>query len=117
LTVRAGERVALLGRNGMAILLVDKNVAEVARLADWHYVLEKGRVVWSGSSAALIDLPANRQRSTTGYSGQGAYDRRECSAELGAERCYRSNYDDCDKARDQAVFERGHPTPIVGKGQ
>jgi branched-chain amino acid transport system ATP-binding protein len=43
-----------LKRAGMAILLVDKNLVEVARLADRHYVLEKGRVVWSGSSSALI---------------------------------------------------------------
>jgi branched-chain amino acid transport system ATP-binding protein len=38
---------------GQAILLVDKNIAPLLRLADRHYILEKGRTVWSGSSAEL----------------------------------------------------------------
>ena len=37
----------------MAILLVDKNLKVLARLADRHYVLERGRVCWSGDSRAL----------------------------------------------------------------
>ena len=42
-----------LKREGLAILLIDKDVKALARVADRHYVLEKGRVVWSGSSAEL----------------------------------------------------------------
>jgi branched-chain amino acid transport system ATP-binding protein len=45
-----------LGRlkaRGQSILLIDKNVAILSRIADRHYILEKGRVVWSGSSAEL----------------------------------------------------------------
>ena len=45
-----------LGRireDGLSILLVDKNVADLVKLADRHYVIEKGRVVWTGSSADL----------------------------------------------------------------
>ena len=38
---------------GLSILLIDKDVAALARVADRHYVLEKGRVVWSGTSAEL----------------------------------------------------------------
>jgi branched-chain amino acid transport system ATP-binding protein len=38
---------------GMAILLIDKDVRALSRIADRHYVLEKGRVVWTGSSAEL----------------------------------------------------------------
>ena len=38
---------------GQSILVIDKNVAALARIADRHYILEKGHVVWSGSSAAL----------------------------------------------------------------
>ena len=38
---------------GLSILLIDKNVQALTRLADRHYILEKGRVVWTGSSAAL----------------------------------------------------------------
>ncbi len=38
---------------GLAILIIDKDVKALTRIADRHYVLEKGRVVWSGPSAAL----------------------------------------------------------------
>jgi branched-chain amino acid transport system ATP-binding protein len=38
---------------GLSILLIDKDVAALARVADRHYVLEKGRVVWSGTTAQL----------------------------------------------------------------
>jgi branched-chain amino acid transport system ATP-binding protein len=42
-----------LKRGGQSILIVDKNLKVLARLADRHYVLERGRVRWSGDSAAL----------------------------------------------------------------
>jgi len=42
-----------LKSEGLSILLIDKDVAALARVADRHYVLEKGRVVWSGTSAEL----------------------------------------------------------------
>jgi branched-chain amino acid transport system ATP-binding protein len=42
-----------LKAEGLAILLVDKNLAEVLPLADRCVVLEKGRSVWSGPAAAL----------------------------------------------------------------
>jgi branched-chain amino acid transport system ATP-binding protein len=38
---------------GLAILVIDKNVGALRRLADRHYILEKGSVVWTGTSAAL----------------------------------------------------------------
>ncbi|MCB2011350.1 MAG: ABC transporter ATP-binding protein [Geminicoccaceae bacterium] len=38
---------------GQSILLIDKNLAVLERMADRHYVLEKGRVAWSGASADL----------------------------------------------------------------
>ena len=38
---------------GLAILLIDKDVKALIRVADVHYMLEKGRVVWQGSSADL----------------------------------------------------------------
>jgi len=38
---------------GLSILIIDKDVKTLTRIADRHYVLEKGRVVWSGASAAL----------------------------------------------------------------
>jgi branched-chain amino acid transport system ATP-binding protein len=42
-----------LKHGGQSILIVDKNVKILARLADRHYVLERGRVRWSGDSRAL----------------------------------------------------------------
>jgi branched-chain amino acid transport system ATP-binding protein len=42
-----------LKRGGQSILIVDKNLKVLARLADRHYVLERGRVRWSGDSSAL----------------------------------------------------------------
>ena len=38
---------------GMAILIVDKNLGPLLSLADHHHVVEKGQVVWSGTSEAL----------------------------------------------------------------
>jgi branched-chain amino acid transport system ATP-binding protein len=38
---------------GLSILLIDKDVKALIRVADVHYMLEKGRVVWSGNSAQL----------------------------------------------------------------
>ena len=38
---------------GQSILLIDKNVRALTRIADAHYILEKGRIVWRGSSAEL----------------------------------------------------------------
>jgi branched-chain amino acid transport system ATP-binding protein len=49
--------LAKLRAEGQAILLIDKNLAAVMRLADWHVVIEKGRVVWQGDSAALAAAP------------------------------------------------------------
>lgn len=45
--------LAQLKAAGLSILLIDKNVEVLTRLADRHYILEKGRVVWAGTSAEL----------------------------------------------------------------
>ena len=42
-----------LKREGQSILVIDKNVDALTRIADRHYIIEKGRVVWTGDSAAL----------------------------------------------------------------
>jgi branched-chain amino acid transport system ATP-binding protein len=39
--------------DGLAILLIDKHVEAVTGFADRHFIIEKGRVVWQGDSAAL----------------------------------------------------------------
>jgi branched-chain amino acid transport system ATP-binding protein len=51
--------LARLKAGGQAILVVDKNIAPMLRLADRHTILEKGCTVWSGTSAELagaVDL-------------------------------------------------------------
>jgi len=50
--------IAQLKAAGLSILVIDKDVRALTRVADVHYVLEKGRVVWSGSSA---ELSANQE--------------------------------------------------------
>ncbi|MGD9921460.1 MAG: ATP-binding cassette domain-containing protein, partial [Pseudorhodoplanes sp.] len=47
------ECIKRLKQAGLSILLIDKNLAELLELASRHYILDKGEVVWSGSSAAL----------------------------------------------------------------
>ena len=53
----------LLKEEGEAILIVDKNLAALKRLADRHVIIEKGRTVWSGDSAGLEAAPELVQRS------------------------------------------------------
>ena len=42
---------------GLALIVIDKNIGPLLRLADRHYVVEKGRVVWSGDSDQLRANP------------------------------------------------------------
>ena len=45
--------LAQLKAEGQAILVIDKNVSALIPLADRHHIVEKGRVVWAGSSRDL----------------------------------------------------------------
>jgi branched-chain amino acid transport system ATP-binding protein len=45
--------IAALKAAGQSILVIDKNVEALTRIADRHTIIEKGRVVWTGTSAAL----------------------------------------------------------------
>ncbi len=45
--------LADIRRSGLSILVVDKNLKDLLKLADRHYIVEKGQVVWSGTSAQL----------------------------------------------------------------
>jgi branched-chain amino acid transport system ATP-binding protein len=47
---------------GQAILVIDKNVDALARLADRHVILEKGRVAWTGTSDELRADPSLKDR-------------------------------------------------------
>jgi branched-chain amino acid transport system ATP-binding protein len=42
---------------GLSLIVIDKNIGPLLRLADRHFVVEKGRVVWSGDSQSLRDQP------------------------------------------------------------
>ncbi len=40
---------------GQAILVIDKHPEAMARIADRHYVMHKGKIVWTGTSKELLD--------------------------------------------------------------
>ena len=44
-----------LKNSGLSVLVIDKNLVPLMRLADTHYILEKGQTIWHGSSASLMD--------------------------------------------------------------
>jgi len=46
-----------LKHSGLALIVIDKNIGPLLRLADRHNIVAKGRVVWSGASAALEQAP------------------------------------------------------------
>ena len=54
--------LAKLKGEGQAILLVDKHLDAIKKLADRHVVIEKGNVVWTGTTAELAADPTVRQR-------------------------------------------------------
>lgn len=45
--------LAELKAEGLSMIVIDKNLGPLLDLADRHFVIEKGRVVWSGDSEAL----------------------------------------------------------------
>lgn len=47
------QRLEALKETGLSILLIDKNIDDLCRIADKHYIIEKGQVVWQGDTAAL----------------------------------------------------------------
>jgi branched-chain amino acid transport system ATP-binding protein len=54
--------LASLKASGLSILVIDKNVDTLIRAADRHFLIERGRVVWSGASAELAAAPAVQHR-------------------------------------------------------
>ena len=51
-----------LKAEGQSILLIDKNVEALIRIADRHYLMERGKVVWTGTSRALAAAPEVQHR-------------------------------------------------------
>jgi branched-chain amino acid transport system ATP-binding protein len=54
--------LARLKGEGQAILVIDKNVGALIGLANRHHIVEKGRVVWIGTSDALARDSALQHR-------------------------------------------------------
>jgi branched-chain amino acid transport system ATP-binding protein len=52
----------VLRSEGLSILVTDKNLQQLITLCDMHYVMEKGRCVWSGDSAAFRADGSVRER-------------------------------------------------------
>ncbi|MFA6266038.1 MAG: ABC transporter ATP-binding protein [Pseudolabrys sp.] len=54
--------LSLLKNEGQAILVVDKHLKALMKIADRHVVIEKGRVMWTGTSAELAADATVRER-------------------------------------------------------
>ena len=54
-----------LKQAGLSILVIDKNVQDLTRIGDRHYIIEKGKVVWQGGS----ELLRSEQHITQRYLG------------------------------------------------
>ncbi len=46
--------LSMLKARGQSILVIDKNVEHLTRICDRHFIIERGRTVWSGTSDALM---------------------------------------------------------------
>jgi branched-chain amino acid transport system ATP-binding protein len=47
-------QLKLIQKSGMSIILVEQNLEVCTQLADRHYIIEQGRVVYTGSNAEFI---------------------------------------------------------------
>ena len=54
--------LSMLKARGQSVLVIDKNVENLARIADRHYIIERGRAVWSGTSEQLTAEPDLQHR-------------------------------------------------------
>jgi branched-chain amino acid transport system ATP-binding protein len=52
----------MLKARGQSILVIDKNVANLTRICDRHYMIERGRTVWNGTSEQLVREPDLQHR-------------------------------------------------------
>ncbi len=55
-------RLRMLKERGQSILVIDKNLDALLALADWHYIIEKGKVVWHGDSEQLSSGSETKSR-------------------------------------------------------
>ena len=54
--------LSMLKARGQSILVIDKNVEHLARICDRHYIIERGRTVWNGTSEQLAAEPELQHR-------------------------------------------------------
>lgn len=54
--------LGILKGKGLSILVVDKNIKVLMAIAERHYIMEKGRIVWTGSTAQLQSQPELQSR-------------------------------------------------------
>ncbi|WP_213772212.1 ABC transporter ATP-binding protein [Bradyrhizobium sp. dw_78] len=54
--------LSMLKAQGQSVLVIDKNVENLTRIADRHYIIERGRTVWGGTSGQLIAEPELQHR-------------------------------------------------------
>ena len=54
--------LARLKGTGLSVLVIDKNVGALMKVADRHFLIERGRIVWAGDSAALAAAPDVQHR-------------------------------------------------------
>ena len=51
---RIWEALDRIRQTGLSILIVDKNLHDLVRLADRHFIIQRGETVWSGTSSELM---------------------------------------------------------------
>src|ERR1700741_4306535 len=54
--------LSMLKAHGQSILVIDKNVEHLSRICDRHYIIERGRTVWNGTSEHLLADPDLKHR-------------------------------------------------------
>ena len=54
--------LSMLKARGQSVLVIDKNIEHLTGIADRHYIIERGRTVWSGTSAQLLAEPDLQHR-------------------------------------------------------
>jgi branched-chain amino acid transport system ATP-binding protein len=54
--------LSMLKARGQSILVIDKNIENLTRIADRHYIIERGKTVWSGTSDELMIEPDLQHR-------------------------------------------------------
>ncbi len=54
--------LTILKNKGLAILVVDKNIKALMKIARRHYIMEKGEIVWNGTTEELENDPQIQSR-------------------------------------------------------